>query len=449
MKNNKPVFESFNEFIKFIYEADQLNEGETTGYAGKLAGILTGGMKLKGQNKENTETLVTEYLNKYYNASVPGTKDIADTLIQDLSDAFETLNNTTLIRTTSGVVSKTILPTTFEYLTDGVVKAEGHANLETTYEYVGYENNTLKAGLIGNYTIGDRVDETQTLPLAYLLAAVNAHNFNAFTELVYMATEQKEGDIMVNYGDKANLKGYLKWSGESTGFFQMDPKSLAGNIIQFTYYTPKGTAPGWGWQFPIYVASKISFGGGSLVDASIYDEVIQPAGNSVEVSEKRYDAPPEAKFFAANDVTISDDGKASLNAILSTFNSIDKILVNGGASSSPTNREGGNEKLAKDRQAAGIALLNALKKSGVIQLAAAVIEGGTAKVQDAAEKSDPTNQQVSFLISGKIKSTEVVETKPVIIQNVETIKGDAVEFTEYVFNIMVDAEPNTKNLKYP
>jgi hypothetical protein len=196
MKNNKPVFESFNEFIKFIYEAD---EGETTGYAGKLAGILTGGMKLQGQSKEFTETLVTEYLNKYYNASVPGTKDMVDTLIQDLSDTFDTLNNK-VIKTTPGVVSKTILPTTYEYLTDGVVKAEGHANLETTFEYTGYEDNTLKAGLIGNYTIGDRVDETQTLPLSYLLAAVNAHNFNAFAELVYMAASQKKGDDMVNYG---------------------------------------------------------------------------------------------------------------------------------------------------------------------------------------------------------------------------------------------------------
>ena len=106
MKNNKPVFESFNEFIKFVYEADQLNEGETTGYAGKLAGILSGGMKLKGQNKGNTDTLVSDYLNKYYNASVEGTKGIADTLIEDLTQAFETLNNTK-ISTKSGVVSTT------------------------------------------------------------------------------------------------------------------------------------------------------------------------------------------------------------------------------------------------------------------------------------------------------------------------------------------------------
>ena len=432
MKNNKPVFESFNEFIKFVYEADQLNEGETTGYAGKLAGILSGGMKLKGQNKGNTDTLVSDYLNKYYNASVEGTKGIADTLIEDLTQAFETLNNTK-ISTKSGVVSTTLLPTTFEYLTDGVVKAEGHSSD------------------MDNYSIGSRVDVTETLPLAYVLAAVNAHNFNAFAELVYDATNQKKGDEMVNYGDEAKLERYLKWSvgtaNEKYRFFQINPKSLDGDVIQFIDYKPIGTTPGWGWQFPIYVASSIIPGGGSTVDASIYDEVIQPAGNSVDVTEKEYNSSG-TNFFEENGVAVSEEGQKALNAILSKYNSIDKILVNGGASSKPTSRKGGNEQLAKDRQAAGIALLNALKKSGVVQLKAAAVTLGTAKVQDAAPtESDPKNQQVSFVISGKIKSTEVVENKPITIEQVEKMRADAVKFTEYKFNILVDAEPNATNLR--
>jgi hypothetical protein len=265
-----------------------------------------------------------------------------------------------------------------------------------------------------------------------------------------MASEQKEGDDMVNYGDKSDLKNYLKWcagaSHENKRFFQMDPKSLAGNIIQFTDYKPKGTAPGWGWQFPIYVASKIIPGGGSLVDASIYDEVIQPAGNSVDVTEKEYNSSG-TNFFEENGVAVSEEGKKALNAILSKYNSIDKILVNGGASSKPTSRKGGNEQLAKDRQAAGIALLNALKKSGVAQLKAAAVTLGTAKVQDAAQESDPKNQQVSFVISGKIKSTEVVENKPITIEQVEKMRADAVKFTEYKFNILVDADPNEANLR--
>jgi hypothetical protein len=432
MTNNRPVFESFNEFIKFIYEADQLNEGETTGYAGKLAGILSGGMKLKGQNKGNTDTLVSDYLNKYYNASVEGTKEMADDLIEYLTEAFERLNNTK-ISTKSGVVSKTLLPTTFEYLTDGVVKAEGHSSLER------YPS------------IGSRVDETETLPLAYLLAAVNAHNFNAFAELVAKAYGEKKGNDMVNYGEEANLEAYLKWTAANTvnerfRFFQINPKSLDGDVIQFIDYKPIGTAPGWGWQFPIYVASSIIPGGGSTVDASIYDEVIQPAGNSVDVTEKEYNSSG-TNFFEENGVAVSEEGQKALNAILSKYNSIDKILVNGGASSKPTSRKGGNEQLAKDRQAAGIALLNALKKSGVAQLKAAAVTLGTAKVQDAAQESDPKNQQVSFVISGKIKSTEVVENKPITIEQVEKMRADAVKFTEYKFNILVDADPNSTNLK--
>lgn len=429
MTNNRPVFESFNEFIKFIYEADQLNEGGTTGYAGKLAGILSGGMKLKGPSRENTDTLVSEYLNKYYNDSVKGTKEMADTLIKDLTDAFGWLNNTK-ISTKPGVVSKTLLPTTFKYLTDGVVKAEGHSNTEV-------------------YSIGSRVDVTETLPLAYVLAAVNAHNFNAFAELVYQGSRTKKGRDLVNYGDEAKLEKYLKWSvgsaNEKFRFFQINPKSLDGDVIQFIDYKPIGTAPGWGWQFPIYVASTIIPGGGSTVDASIYDEVIQPAGNSVDVTEKEYNSSG-TNFFEENGVVVSEEGKQALNAILSKYNSIDKILVNGGASSKPTSRKGGNEQLAKDRQAAGIALLNELKKSRVAQLKEAAVTVGTAKVQDAAQESDPKNQQVSFVISGKIKSTEVVENKPITIEQVEKMRADAVKFTEYRFNILVDAEPNATNI---
>ena len=75
--------------------------------------------------------------------------------------------------------------------------------------------------------------------------------------------------------------------------------------------------------------------------------------------------------------------------------------------------------------------VNALKKSGVAQLKAAAVTLGTAKVQDAAQESDPKNQQVSFVISGKIKSTEVVENKPITIEQVEKMRADAVKFTEY------------------
>jgi len=436
MENNKrPVFESFDQFVQFVYEAVQLNEAESESYAGKLAGILSGGMKLKGEDKTKSDALVSDYLNKYYASSVEGGKIIVDSVIEDLADAFDSLNNEK-ISTKQGSVTRILVPTTFKYLTDGVVKAEGHPVSD------------LKS-IEGGSAIGPLVNDVERLPLGLLLAAVNAHNFQAFATLVRQAAKEKNGDKLINYGDEANMKGFEQWTEGASNdmrFIQIDDKSLSGDTIQFTKYSTIGTAAGYGWQFPIYVASTIIPGGGNNIDSSIYDEVIQPAGNSVEVTEKEYNSSG-TNFFEENDVVVSEEGKKALNAILSQYNSIDKILVNGGASSKPTSRKGGNEQLAKDRQAAGMNLLNALKKSGVAQLKSTEISAGTAKVQDAApSESDPKNQQVSFVISGKIKSTEVVENKPVIIEQVEKMKADAVKFAKYTFSILVTAEPNNKNL---
>ena len=435
MENNRPVFESFDQFVQFVYEAVQLNEAESESYAGKLAGILSGGMKLKGDDKTKSDILVADYLNKYYASSVEGGKLMVDSVIEDLEEAFNSLNNEK-ISTKQGSVTRILVPTTFKYLTDGVVKAEGHP----VSDLKDIENGSA---------IGPLVNDVETLPLGLLLAAVNAHNFEAFATLVRQAAKEKNGDKLINYGDEANMKGFEQWTEGASNdmrFIQIDDKSLSGDTIQFTKYTTIGTAAGYGWQFPIYVASTIIPGGGNNIDSSVYDEVIQPAGNSVEVTEKEYNSSG-IDFFEENAVEISEAGKKALNSILSQYNSIDKIVVKGGASSKPTSRKGGNEQLAKDRQAAGISLLNALKKSGVAQLKATAVTAGEAKVQDAAaSESDPKNQQVSFIISGKIKSTEVVENKPVIIEQVEKMKADGVKFAKYTFSILVTAEPNNKNM---
>jgi len=425
---NKPVFESFDEFVQYVYEA-KVYEAET-GFIGSLVRVLTGGMKLKGQSKTYTDTLVSEYLNKYYTDKVKDGKKMADSIVKDVEEAFNTLNNEK-IQTVQGMVSNSIVPGVFKYLTDGVVKTEGHPNTEIA----SYQNESM-----------------ERLPLADVLARANKHNFEAFSELVYKATSGKKGEYFVNSGASADLKKYNQTaeSDDRYKFIQIDTKSLGGDTIQFKQYEVKQAsvpgAPNWIWQFPIYVADQITPGGGDTVDSSIYDEVIEPAGNSVEVRDKQYNSSG-TNFFEENAVVISDEGKKAVNAILSQYNSISKIVVNGGASSKPTSREGGNEKLAKDRQAAGISLLNSLKKSGVAQLKGASVEAGTAKVQDGApSESDPKNQQVSFIITGMIKSTEVVTKEPVVIEQVEKIKADSVKFRQFTFNIAVSAEPNLKTL---
>ena len=89
---------------------------------------------------------------------------------------------------------------------------------------------------------------------------------------------------------------------------------------------------------------------------------------------------------------------------------------------------------------AGITELNALKKSGVAQLANTKIEAGKAEVQPEGEKSDAKKQQVSFIISGMIKSTQVVPKEAVVIKNTELLKADSVSFTQYTFQVNLNEE---------
>ena len=430
--NNRPVFESFGDFIKHVYEA-KVFEAET-GYVGSLVDIITGGMKLKGQSKTLVDTLMAEYLNKYYTDKVKGSKEMADKMKEALSDAFDSLN-TEKISTTQGVVTASTLGKTFKYLEAGTVKTEGHP---------------AEAAFITGLE-----DSSERLSLVELLARINAHNFIVFGELVFEASKSKKSDPWVNGGSSADLKDFEASADkfDKYRFIQIDEKSLDGDTIQMVKFiknesnpTFPGAFPEYFWQFPLYVAIDIKPGAGNTVDSTVYDNVIEPAGNSVEVTEKVYNSSG-TNFFEENAVEISEEGKKAVNAILSQYNSISKIVVNGGASSKPTSRAGGNEKLAKDRQAAGISLLNSLKKSGVAQLKGASVEAGTAKVQDAAPtESDPKNQQVSFVITGMIKSTEVVDKAPVVIEQVEKMKADSVRFKKYTFNIPVDKEPNFKSM---
>jgi hypothetical protein len=167
----------------------------------------------------------------------------------------------------------------------------------------------------------------------------------------------------------------------------------------------------------------------------MYTEVIppNPSESIEEVTDLAYNSSA-MDFFEENKVVIGEEGKASLNAILSEFHSISKIVVNGGASSKPTSRAGGNEALAKDRMKAGVAMLNQLKKGGVAQLKGATIAEGKAEVQTgAATESDPKMQQVSFVISGSIRKIENKgEAKEITIQRVDLKRADRVSFKKSI-----------------
>ena len=324
------------------------------------------------------------------------------------------------------------------------------------------------------------------MALPIFLLTLNAHNLIALYNLI---TGAKKGKAYVNAGSEANFDQFDRKAKENANdpynFLEIDTTSLAGELITLKPYVSTYVKIDaakikdeskeakrnrmdaerekeekeklselnkikYGWQFPLYGLSEkaITKTGGELIDASYYDKVVEPGGNEVAVEDKQYSAPPEASFFPADGVIISDSGKQALNLILSEFNSISTIVVHGGASSRPTTRAGGNEQLAKDRQAAGIAQLEALKKAKVKQLTNAVISKGTASVQtsDPEIPSDPTKQQVSFTISGMIRQINVTPKKAVVIPVMETLKADKVTFTKYIFQLNVNAEPTAKNM---
>ena len=454
MQNNRPVFESFDEFVQFVYEAVQLNEADTA-YASPLLKLIKGTMKLSGTSATEVDTLITQVFNKIYTdfddkpvyiESGAIGKVAIDSLIEYLTEAFDLLNNSAGLKTIPGSVQSSTVTPTYGYLVSGTVRAKD----------MPYINNSNAQTFTA---------EEVTVPLGHLLVAINSHNLYALYNIITSARKKK---AYLNAGTEANVNQFDRnTDNDNEKIIQIDSDSLAGELITFKPYAPKkldGDKTKYAWQFPLYgvLADGIQ-PGDQIIDANYYDEVIAPAGNDVVVKDQVYDAP-DVKFFEENGVTISEEGKRQLKSVLSQYNSIQTIIVNGGASSKPTtyrntnplkvkDAEGkdvelkGNEALAYERRGAGLAELNALKKSGVAQLANTKIDLGTAEVQSEGEKSDATKQQVSFIISGMIKSTQLVPKEAVVIKNTEEIKADKVTFTQYTFQLNLNEEPNAKNME--
>jgi hypothetical protein len=188
---------------------------------------------------------------------------------------------------------------------------------------------------------------------------------------------------------------------------------------------------------PLYTLGIFQPGAGEPILEEMVEEVIKPAGTSIEVVEKKHSSEG-VDFFAENEVKISEAGMKALKAMISQYNNITKITVNGAASSKPTSRAGGNEQLAKDRRKAGIDALNALKKSAPQLKNAEILEGSAEVQQGTKEESDPKMQQVSFIVSGTAKKAEVVDNKEVKITKIENIKGDNIRLWKNSLTVAVN-----------
>jgi hypothetical protein len=415
----RPVFESYEEFVYAIKNA--IYEAETgEGSIDALNKLLGGGLKMANTDLKNLKIIVDGMNTMMTTAAAEEFKEWA----QNISDYFS--KGEEGVKPSTGNVALVNTLDSFDWLVNGTVRVKGEPRM----------NDTGNGGLYGT---GFREDDTSiNTPISDILRGIFAYNLQVLSEIVDKAKSSgKEKTWKQSNGGK---KGTGKFEGFSP-FLSIDENSLKGDIIQVVPYT--GAVGGksayeYGFIFPVYTVYKISKGSGKALGTETYEEVIKPAGNSEEIIDKPYNSSG-VDFFAENAVVIGKDGIAALKSIISEFNSITTIKVNGGASSKPTSRAGGNEQLAKDRQAAGIKALQDLQKAGVEQLKGTKIEAGEAKVQDAAEESDPKNQQVSFIISGNIKTVTGTDNKETIIRTVNNLKADRLQLRQYniylVFNI--------------
>lgn len=396
---------SFSEFIneayKIINEAGSSSEGSFDG----LKKLLGGGLGLSGSALTSWNSLIDRMDGMGVTSAA---QEEALGFAQEITDFLNSKEEGVKIKS-KGLTSKNVVNTRYNWLVNGTVRVKGNPSMRSE----------------GDLASGTDDDTSVPYPLADVIRGIFLYNLEILKTQMGGGAKQAKKDS--NYGKKSKNKG--------SKFLTIDVESLNTDIIQVVPYEfddddnePSGE---YGFRFPIFTIGEILKGQGKELSKDTYTEVIPPIKNenTEEVTDLAYNSSG-TNFFAENKVEIGEDGKAAINSILSEFNSISKIVVNGGASSKATSRAGGNEQLAKDRMKAGIAALNQLKKDGVEQLKNASIVEGKAEVQSgAASESDPKNQQVSFIISGFIRKIEDKgESKEVIIQRVDKKKADKVRF---------------------
>lgn len=402
---------SFNEFINEAYRIISEAEGENIGSLDSLKKLFGGGLGLSKVDQDKFNKIIDRFDN------LNPSKGLAEDLEEDAETITTALNNKAggVNIKQKGVTNDEVIAKKYKWLVNGTCRVKGAPSSDSSYNDEAFSYNKLTAD-----------EETNTEPISDVLKRLFDQNMLVLREMSLAGKKGLKSDS--NFGKKGKAKG------KNYQFRTIDEASLDTDIIQIINYNDETVSANpvgeYGFAFPIYTIDRVDEFGEEL-SVDIYEEVLPP--NPLESTEEVENLPYNSSgvdFFAENDVAIGDEGMAALRAILSEFNSISKIVVNGGASSKPTKRAGGNEKLAQDRMNAGVAALSQMKKDGVAQLKSAAIEKGKATVQSgAASESDPKNQQVSFVISGSIrKMSAKPDNKPQVIKKVDTKKAQRVTF---------------------
>jgi len=423
---------SFEEFLNEAYRIISESEGE--GSIDSLKKLLGGGLGFQGDSQGKLVKII-DSINSLGVSSAYS--DEAKNFAQKITDFLNSKASGVNIKQ-KGVIWRNANAGRFKWLVNGTVRVKGNPTL-------------LESGALGS---GTDDDTSVPYPLADVIKGLFLYNLGILNGQVGKDTKVLKQES--NFGTKAKNKAAAK-------YLTIDEKSLDSDLIQIIPYAEEtltlGPAGEYGFVFPIFTIEDIEKGSGRELSKDIYTEVIPP--NPSESTEEVTDLPYNSSamdFFGENEVKIGEEGKAALNAILSEFHSISKIVVNGGASSKSTtyrntnplkvkNAEGkevelkGNEALAYDRMNEGITVLNQLKTDGVTQLKNAVIEPGKAVVQSgAANDSDPKMQQVSFVISGSIRRIDSKgEAKEITIKKVDLIRADVATFKKSFIYCTYDA----------
>lgn len=415
MEMKKQVL-SFDEFVNEAYKI--LTEAEGEGSIDSLKKLLGGGL---GLNSGSQETLV-KIIDRINSLGVSSAySDEAKDFAQNITDFLNSKASGVKIKQKQIVGDANVI-NRFQWLVNGTVRVKGNPSLRGD----------------GSLSSGTDDDSSVNYPLADVIKGLFLYNLGVLNGQVGKGTKVLKQES--NFGKKAKNKK------DAAKYLIIDEASLKTDLIQIIPYAEEtltfGPSGEYGFVFPIFTIGAIGKGEGKELSKDMYTEVIppNPSETTEEVTDLAYNSSA-MDFFEENKVVIGEEGKASLNAILSEFHSISKIVVNGGASSKPTSRAGGNETLAKDRMKAGIAMLNQLKKDGVAQLKGATVSEGKAVVQTgAATESDPKMQQVSFVISGSIRKIDNKgEAKEITIQKVDLKKADKVTFRKALIYCTYDA----------
>ena len=425
---NKFVFESFQDFVEQVLEkvkTGELNEEEGFNSLISSSNKIIGDLKLKGEAKTMASEFFAE-MSKYV-AQIPGDKtraaaikllqDDVEALAMDITDLPESSSKGVLNTSKTGW-KREYVNGTYAYCYAGTVLATDFTEFETDGE---------TRSLSGNGPVN----------LYLLIGAINASNLDTVNSSMIGATQNAKFKDVKRFVEASNssvltiedldVNTINVKNNSSKTFFTMDEET--GELVM---------------SCPLYSVAIFQPGAGEPIIEEMIEEVIKPAGTSIEVVDKKHSSEG-VDFFAENDVKISEAGIKAIKGMLSVYNNITKITVNGAASSKPTSRAGGNEQLAQDRRKAGIDALNALKKT-VPQLKNAEILEGSAEVQQGPkEESDPKMQQVSFVVSGTAKKSEVVDNKEVKITKIENIKGDNIRLWQNKLSIGVNGWGKSPN----